>query len=99
MTFINACRITEVKSGKGKVVDVNGHKIAIFNDNGNFHAFDNMCPHRKGPLGDGALDGGIVTCPWHGWRFDVKTGKCATMPISLKRYPVKIEGDIVLVDV
>jgi nitrite reductase/ring-hydroxylating ferredoxin subunit len=57
------------------------------------------CPHMGGPLGEGDLDGNVVSCPWHGWQFDVMTGNCVIRP-GLKQdiYPVKVEGDDLLID-
>jgi nitrite reductase/ring-hydroxylating ferredoxin subunit len=51
-------------------------EVAVFNVGGEFYAIDNSCPHRGGPLGEGELEDCIVTCPWHEFRFDVRTGKC-----------------------
>ena len=48
-----------------------GRVIALFNVDGTFYALDGVCPHQGGPLGQGTLEGCIVTCPWHGWQFDV----------------------------
>ena len=50
--------------------------IALARVDGAFHALDNVCPHAGGPLGDGVLDGCQLTCPWHGWTFDVRSGAC-----------------------
>jgi len=52
--------------------------VALFNVNGQFFALDGICPHQGGPLGKGWLDGCLITCPWHGWQFDVKTGQHQT---------------------
>lgn len=74
--------------------------IALFNVDGEFHAMDGICPHQGGPLGKGKLAGCIVTCPWHGWQFDVTTGQHQTSASLLHaKFPVKVEGGSVLVDV
>jgi len=52
-----------------------GRMVAIANVDGTFHAIDGLCPHQGGPLGTGALCGVVLTCPWHGWQFDVTTGR------------------------
>jgi 3-phenylpropionate/trans-cinnamate dioxygenase ferredoxin component len=70
---IAAC--SDVPPGSGRVVVALGRVLALFNLEGEYFAVDNSCPHRGGPLGEGHLAGCIVTCPWHGWQFDVKTGK------------------------
>jgi nitrite reductase/ring-hydroxylating ferredoxin subunit len=82
-----------VKSGQGIVVEVNGKTLAVFNGDGAFHAIDNTCIHRGGPLGEGDLEGSVVTCPWHGWQYDVTTGACVANPAAkVERYEVKVEG-------
>src|SRR5438105_2121650 len=73
--FMKAAKIGDVESGKGIVVVVKGVRVALFNCDGVYYAIRNTCPHMGGELGEGLLEGDIVTCPWHGWRFNVKTGK------------------------
>lgn len=51
------------------------YEVAVFNVGGELHAIENSCPHQGGPLADGWLEGSVVTCPWHGWCFDVRSGK------------------------
>ena len=99
MSFVKIANVNDVRQGQGKTISVNGVEIALFNIDGNFYAIDNTCPHRGGPLGEGMLDDGIVTCPWHGWKFNVATGKNVSMPVDVKRFEVKVEGEDVLVDV
>ena len=80
-TFVTVAQVSEVPAGTGRTVEVDGVWVALFNVNGTFYAIDNACPHAGGPLGEGKLkDGGIVECPWHGWRFDVTTGQRAGNP-------------------
>ena len=73
--------------------------IALFNVDGQFFALDGICPHQGGPLGQGQLTGCIITCPWHGWQFDVTTGQHQTSK-SLRhpQFPTKVEGDDVFVE-
>ncbi len=72
--------------------------VAIFNVEGTVFALDGVCPHQGGPLGKGELTGGIVTCPWHGWQFDVRSGQHQLSPsICQPRLPARIEGDDILV--
>ncbi len=98
--FHKACLVNEIAANSSKVVEINGEEIAIFNLNGNFYALTNTCPHRGGPLGEGAIEGETVTCPWHGWNFCIKDGKNPNMPqISAKSIPLKVEGDSILVSV
>ena len=90
----------DVASGTGKVVEIEGRSIALFNVAGAFHAIDNACTHEAGPLGEGALVGEIVTCPWHATEFNVRTGE-ALGPLGdegVRSFPVKVQGDDVLVE-
>jgi len=92
--------VSDVPSGEGRVYDVNGRSIAVFNVDGHFHAIDNECPHRGGPLGEGDLQGRYAICPWHAWRWDVTTGSNANNPaVHIACYPVAVEGGAVFVHV
>src|SRR3989338_2792280 len=98
--FVRVAGISDVKPGENKVVEVNGEQVGLFNLDGEFFAISNTCPHRGGPLGEGYLEGDVVTCPWHGWRFNVKTGNNAIMPnMKVQSYHVKVEGNDVFVSV
>lgn len=95
-----ACLVSDIPVNQGKVVPVNGKSIAVFNVNGQFCAINNTCPHRGGPLGEGDLEGTVVTCPWHGWQFDVTTGVSPVNPAaSVKKFECKVAGQEVLVEV
>jgi len=96
--FVTVANINDIKPGENKVVEANGKTIALFNIDGKFHAIDNTCKHSGGPLGEGTCDGNIVTCPWHGWKYDVSTGVCATNPqVKVDKFEVQIEGEEVKV--
>jgi len=89
----------DVPPGTGTVVHVNGRALALFNVGGTFYALDNTCLHRGGPVGEGDLDGTIVTCPWHGFQYDVTTGRNVFDPeVGLETFPVRVEGDDVLIE-
>jgi nitrite reductase/ring-hydroxylating ferredoxin subunit len=98
--FVRGAKKQDISVGEAVVSECNGKPVAIFNVDGEFFAVSNVCPHRGGPLGEGDLEGCVVTCPWHGWQFDVKTG-CNTEDEKAKveTYPVRIEGDDVLIKV
>lgn len=85
-------------SGTCKVVQVGTKTIALFNINGTFYALDNACTHRGGPLGEGRVEGTVVTCPWHGNQFDVTTGQVVTGTRDVTTYAVQLQGDDVLID-
>jgi len=92
--FIKVAEQTELPPGTGKVVIAEGKEIALFNVAGAFHAVDNACPHRGGPLGEGTLEGLIVTCPWHGWKFDVTTGFSPIVKTAkVERIEVVVDGN------
>lgn len=91
---------SDLAPGTCKVADAEGRKIALFNVDGAFHAIDNTCTHRGGPLGEGELAGNVVTCPWHGATFDVRTGAVEgpPAPAGVRSFPVKVEGNDLLVE-
>jgi nitrite reductase (NADH) small subunit len=73
--------IKDIIPGKGMVVSLSdGREIALFNVEGKIYALDNACPHMGGPLGEGEIEGSIVTCPWHGWQFEIESGACVNVP-------------------
>ncbi|MBN1683570.1 non-heme iron oxygenase ferredoxin subunit [Candidatus Bathyarchaeota archaeon] len=97
---------SEIPIGKMKVVKMKEKDILVANVNGNFYAIDNHCTHEGGNLSKGSLDGNIVTCPLHGSKFDVTTGKDLSKPkswfqthktIDTKTYEVKVKGNDILV--
>ncbi len=92
-------KIGDVPVGEGRVVDAAGETLALFNLGGTYYAIGNNCAHRGGPLGEGDLDGTIVTCPWHGWRWDVTTGANANNPaIRVPCFPVTVEQGEIFVE-
>ncbi|MBI4163991.1 MAG: Rieske 2Fe-2S domain-containing protein [Candidatus Aenigmarchaeota archaeon] len=100
MGFVEVAKVSDVKPGNSKVVSAAGKELALFNVDGTFFVTENACLHRGGPLGEGELDDGIVTCPWHGWKFNVKTGVSPVNPAAkVQTHKVKVEGDKVLVEV
>ncbi len=81
-------------------VTLDGVRIAVCNVEGRLHAIDGLCPHREGPLAQGALHGTMVVCPWHAWEFDCVTGQHDYNPkIVQRKFPVAIDGGDVLVDI
>ncbi len=98
--FLKVARVQDLEPGKGAVVVVKGTRIALFNCAGVFYAIKNTCPHMGGDLGEGYLEGDVVTCPWHGWRFSVKTGKNPEADVvGVRTFEVRVEGDDVYVGV
>jgi len=92
--------LSELPPGKSKEFVIAGRIVAVFHlEDGQLHAMDGVCPHAGGPLGEGMLRKNVVTCPWHGWQFDVTTGQhCLNARIQHQTYPLTVDGDEVFVE-
>ncbi|HTQ96986.1 MAG TPA: Rieske 2Fe-2S domain-containing protein [Candidatus Acidoferrum sp.] len=100
MAFVKAIQASEMQPGTIQEIQVGGKAVALANVDGKFYAINNTCIHQGGPLGEGPLDGKIVTCPWHAWQYDVTTGKEVQNPSEgVACYPTEIRGGEVFVDV
>ncbi len=98
--LVTVARASELAPGEGKVVEAGGKLFALFNVDGAFYAVDNTCLHRGGPIGEGDLEGTTLTCPWHGWQYDVTTGRHLLDPtVGLRTYPVTVEDGEVRIEV
>ena len=97
----SAAKISDVKSGHGKQISVEGKVLALFNLEGMFYAIDDTCTHAGGSLSEGPVAGTVVTCPWHGATFDIITGAVLSDPAyeGVPAYKVKVEGDDVLIEI
>src|SRR5262249_20871677 len=91
--FVTIANTNDIAPGSGKIFEVKGNSVAVWNVGGSFQAFQNVCPHRGGPVGEGELEGIVITCPWHGWSFDIVTGANTTNPAKLNKYEVKVENN------
>jgi nitrite reductase (NADH) small subunit len=99
MAFTKAASKSEVPEGKIREFQVDGAAVAVANVGGKYSAINSVCLHQGGPLGEGELEGCVVTCPWHGWQFDVTTGKVVpNQAMGVEVYPVEIRGDDIYVD-
>lgn len=97
--WIRVVSASELARGKCGEYIAGERVIALFNVGGSFYALDGICPHQGGPLGKGELAGCIVTCPWHGFQFDVTTGQHQTSRTLVHpTFPVKVEDGGVWVD-
>ena len=97
---VRVAAVRDVPPGTSKEVLADDQVLALFNVDGKFYALDGVCPHAGGPLGEGTVQGTTVTCPWHGWQFDVTNGQnCLNARMTQKSFPVKVEGDDVLVEI
>ena len=99
-TFHRVCKVGELPDGEGKTVVVGKKLIAVFRNGDQYQAIDDTCPHMGASLSGGYVENGIVTCPWHAWRFRLADGAWADNPrLKIGCYPVHIVGDEVQVEV
>ena len=98
-TFVRACALSDVPENGALGVELNGEPVAMVNAGGDIYAIRDVCSHAEVPLSEGEVDGCTIECWLHGSRFDLRTGKPTGMPATepVPVYPVKIEGDDVLV--
>lgn len=96
--FVRVLAAADLASGQCREVLAGETPVALCNLEGRFHAIGNRCPHRGGPLGQGALAGGLLLCPWHAWAYDVATGVSdVNSEISVPVYETKVEDGFVWV--
>jgi nitrite reductase (NADH) small subunit/3-phenylpropionate/trans-cinnamate dioxygenase ferredoxin subunit len=94
------CHVADLPEGEGRTVRVGNQLIAVFCDKGRYFAIDDVCPHMGASLSGGYLEEGIVTCPWHAWRFRLADGAWADNPrVKIGCYPVRVVGDEIQVEV
>ncbi|PYN40425.1 MAG: ferredoxin [Candidatus Rokuibacteriota bacterium] len=92
--FMKVATTDELEDEQAKLVEVEGQKIALFRLGEAFYALSDTCTHRDGPLSEGMVEGAEVTCPWHGARFDIKSGAVLGAPAGreVRSYPVRVTG-------
>jgi nitrite reductase (NADH) small subunit len=99
LAFVNIGALRLLPPGAAIQVDIGGNAVAVCNVEGAIYAIDGICPHSGGPLGHGALDGPILTCPFHAWEFDCRTGaSLADEDFHVATYSVKVEHGQILVE-
>lgn len=99
MSQVRVACVADVPEGEGREFVAAGRIVALFNVKGQLYAMDGICPHAGGPLAKGTLQENMVTCPWHGWQFDVTNGRhCLNLQLQHTCFPITIVGDDVLVD-
>jgi len=98
--YQTVARVGDIPEGEGRAFEVNKKLVAVFCQGGEYHAIDDVCPHMGASLSEGHLENGIVTCPWHAWRFRIKDGVWADSPrVKIGCYPVRVQGDEIQVQV
>ena len=99
MPFVRIGSLGDVPPGSVAEATVNGSPYAVCNAAGEVHVLGGVCPHRGGPVGQGALHETTLVCPWHAWEFDCLTGRNDFDPdVKLQKFAVRIEGDNILAD-
>jgi nitrite reductase/ring-hydroxylating ferredoxin subunit len=97
--WVRIAKVDECPPGQAREFVAEGRIVALFYVDGQWHALDGVCPHQGGPLGQGTLEGCIVTCPWHGWQFDVRSGQHQlSSNITQPRFEARVEDGWILVD-
>jgi nitrite reductase (NADH) small subunit len=93
--FVTVAKVGEIRPGWAKTVELDGVPVAVFNLGDRYCAINDTCPHAGGPLSEGALEGdSVVVCPWHGWSFDLHSGKCVALPdVVQPTHEVVVDGD------
>ena len=93
--FVAVAKVGSIPEGQGASFTIGGRLVAVFNRGGAYHAIDDLCPHMGASLGAGELDEqGIVTCPWHAWRFNICDGTwCDNPSLKIDTYPTRVEAD------
>ena len=99
--FVKVARKSEIADQSAKLLEIEDKRIALFNLGDRFYAIDDTCPHADGPLSEGSIEGEEVECPWHGSRFNIKTGQVTGPPAgeNVTRYNVRVTGDDIEVEV
>ena len=99
MPWVPLLKTSDLPPGTSAEIVAEDRIVALFNVEGKIYALDGVCPHQGGPLGKGKLTGCLVTCPWHGWQFDVRSGQ-NTLSARTKQpsFAVRVESETILVD-
>lgn len=98
--FVTVAKVGSIPEGQGVTVTLGGRLVAIFHDQGQYLATDDLCPHMGASLGEGCVVNGVVTCPWHAWRFNIRTGQwCDNPKFHLARFTTRIQNDEIQVQI
>ncbi|MGH7319625.1 MAG: Rieske (2Fe-2S) protein [Candidatus Rokuibacteriota bacterium] len=99
--FVQVATIDEMANQPAKCIEVEGEKVALFKSEDAFCALSDTCTHRGGPLSKGEVEGAEVTCPWHGAKFDLRTGAVLGPPArtGVRSYPVRVTGRDIEVEI
>ena len=100
MPFVKVAEVGDLSVGQGTLIERDGTALAVFNaGGGRLFATSPRCPHEEGPLAEGWLEGDVVICPWHGYDFELTTGRCRVdNDLAVAVYPVRVNGTAIEVD-
>ncbi|MBD5654935.1 MAG: Rieske 2Fe-2S domain-containing protein [Candidatus Eremiobacteraeota bacterium] len=94
--FVPVAGTADIPEGRARAYVVGDREVAVFNVDGSFYAIENACPHQGGPLADGWIENGVVTCPWHAWCFDVRSGEMTLGGFtSVDTFDVQVDGSTI----
>ncbi len=97
--WVPVAKVAECPPGTSLERIAGEHVLALFNVDGIYYALDGVCSHQGGPLGKGSVSDCIVTCPWHGWQFDVRDGRHQLNPrIAQPHFAVRVEDEVILIE-
>jgi nitrite reductase (NADH) small subunit/3-phenylpropionate/trans-cinnamate dioxygenase ferredoxin subunit len=98
--FVTVAKVGDIQPGNGSAYPVNGRMVAVFNEEGNFFAIDDFCPHMGASLAGGYVEKGMVACPWHAWRFCIRNGTwCDNPKIKIDSFELRVVNDEIQVKV
>jgi nitrite reductase (NADH) small subunit len=101
MAWIKIAQKIEIPENKGKEVEVNGNRVAIFHANGRYYALEALCRHQDGSLAPGKINGEVVECPLHFWHYNIRTGELLDYlkDVKLETYNLDIRGNDIFIDI
>lgn len=97
--FVRVATVGDLPDPGKQTLEINERVVVLLHIQGQYYCIDDVCTHDGGPLGDGSLEGFLISCPRHGAKFDVRTGKAITMPATVDTvgHEIRVEGNNVLV--
>lgn len=101
MTMTRVAHVKEISDGRGKEVNINGNRIALFYANSQYYAIEALCRHQDGSLAPGTVDGEVVECPLHSWHYNIRTGELLDFlqDVKLNTYKVEVRDEDIYIDV
>ena len=98
--YVTVARVGAIAEGAGASFVVNGRMVAVFREHDTYHAIDDLCPHMGASLAEGYVEEGVVSCPWHAWRFRICDGTwCDNPRLKVDSFPIRVVDDEIQVAV